>query len=104
MLNRTTITMTNSFRLKRRHRHKGRGNAKFRDFVKNLFKRAREKGIFALLLSLTRDALRAFDWRQSGRNWRDTRRIIQDFNRSITLIADIDALIPSIVDRVKEIF
>src|SRR5262249_10587562 len=36
--------------------------------------------------------------------WRDTRRIIQDFNRSITLIADIDALIPSIVDRIKEIF
>ena len=51
-----------------------------------------------------RDALKSFNRRQSSRNWRDTRRIIQDFNRSITLIADIDALIPSIVDRIKEIF
>src|SRR5215470_10990702 len=104
MLNRSTVTMTNPFRLKSRHRHKGRSNAKFWDLVKNLFKRTQEKGIFALLLSLIRDALRAFNWRRSGRNLRNTRRIIQDFNRSITLIADIDALIPSIVDRVKEIF
>jgi len=57
-----------------------------------------------LLLSLIRGALKPFKWPRSGRNWRDTRQIIQDFNRSITLIADIDALIPSIVDRIKEIF
>ncbi len=57
-----------------------------------------------LLLSLIQGALKPFKWRQSNRNWRDTRRIIQDFNRSITLIADINALIPSIVDRIKEIF
>ena len=57
-----------------------------------------------MLLSSTRYALKPFDLRRSGRNWRDTRKIIQDFNRSITLIADIDALIPSIVERIKEIF
>jgi signal transduction histidine kinase len=57
-----------------------------------------------LLLSRIRSVLKSFNWRQSNRNWRDTRRIIQDFNRSITLISDIDALIPSIVDRIKEIF
>jgi two-component system, NtrC family, sensor kinase len=57
-----------------------------------------------LLRSLIRGALKPFNWRQSNRKWRDTRQIIQDFNRSITLIADIDALIPSIVDRIKEIF
>jgi signal transduction histidine kinase len=61
-------------------------------------------GIFASLLFLIRGALKSFNRRQSVRNWRDTRQIIQDFNRSITLIADIDALVPSIVDRVKEIF
>src|SRR5262245_4596987 len=57
-------------------------------FANNLFKRV----------------LRPFKWLQSGRDWRNTRQIIQDFNRSITLIADIDALIPSIVDRIKEMF
>jgi signal transduction histidine kinase len=53
---------------------------------------------------LAHGALKPFKRRQSVRNWRDTRQIIQDFNRSITLIADIDALIPSIVDRIKEMF
>jgi len=56
------------------------------------------------LLSLIPGALKPFNWGKANRNWRDTRRIIQDFNRSITLISDIDALIPSIVDRIKEIF
>jgi signal transduction histidine kinase len=40
----------------------------------------------------------------SRRNWRKTRQIIQDFHRSITLIADTDALITSIVARIKELF
>jgi signal transduction histidine kinase len=53
---------------------------------------------------LSQGARKPFNRRRSGRNSRDTRRIIQDFNRSITLIADIDALIPSIVDRINEIF
>jgi len=57
-----------------------------------------------LPLFLSQGALKPFNRQQSGRNLRDTRRIIHDFNRSITLIADIDALIPSIVDRIKEIF
>jgi two-component system, NtrC family, sensor kinase len=57
-----------------------------------------------LPLSLSQGALKPFNRQQSGRNLRDTRRIIHEFNRSITLIADIDALIPSIVDRIKEIF
>ncbi|HEU0178583.1 MAG TPA: ATP-binding protein [Blastocatellia bacterium] len=56
------------------------------------------------MLSLTRGALKPFNWRPQGRDRRDIRQIIQDFNRSITLIADIDALIPSIVDRIKEMF
>src|SRR5262249_11830701 len=38
------------------------------------------------------------------RKLRNARQTIQDFNRSITLIADIDALIASIVDRIKELF
>jgi signal transduction histidine kinase len=56
------------------------------------------------LHSLTQGARKLFNLQRSDRDWRDTRRIIQDFNRSITLISDIDALIPSIVDRIKEIF
>jgi signal transduction histidine kinase len=98
------MTMTNPLRPGGSHRDKGRSGAYFWDSAKDLFKRIREEGIFALLLSSTRYALRPFDFRRSGRNWRDTRKIIQDFNRSITLIADIDALIPSIVERIKEIF
>jgi signal transduction histidine kinase len=35
---------------------------------------------------------------------RETDQIIQDFNRSITLIADTDALITSIVARINELF
>jgi signal transduction histidine kinase len=58
----------------------------------------------ALPLSLIRAALKPFNRRQSVHDWRDTRQVIKDFNRSITLIADIDALIPSIVARIKEIF
>jgi two-component system, NtrC family, sensor kinase len=96
--------MTNPFRLRSRHQDKGRNAATPRDSAKNLFKRAHEEGIFALLLSMIRDALKSFNRRRSGRDWRDTRQIIQDFNRSITLIADIEALIPSIVDRIKEMF
>jgi len=57
-----------------------------------------------LLLSSIRGALKPFNRRHSRRDWRETRRMIQDFNRFITLIADIDALVPSIVDRIKEIF
>lgn len=64
----------------------------------------REKGALRSRLSLIRRALRLFYRRPSGRDWRKTRQIIHDFNRSISLIADIDALIPSIVDRVKEMF
>ena len=56
------------------------------------------------MISLIRGALEPFKRRPQGRDWRDTHRIIRDFNRSITLIADIDALIPSIVDRIKELF
>ncbi len=63
-----------------------------------------EKGIFASMLSLIGGALEPFKRRPQGRDWRDTRRVIKDFNRSITLIADIDALIPSIVNRIKEMF
>src|SRR4030095_2475961 len=98
------MTMTNHLRPGGRRREKGRSGDYFWDSAKDLFKRIREEGIFALLLSSTRYALKPFDFRRSGRNWRDTRKIIQDFNRSITLIADIDALIPSIVERIKEIF
>lgn len=98
------MAMTNPFRFRSRHRDKGRRGANFRESAKDLFKRTHEKGLFALLLSLVRDALKPFNWRQSSRNWRDARQIIQDFNRSITLIADIDALIPSIIDRIKEMF
>jgi GAF domain-containing protein len=57
-----------------------------------------------LLVSLIYDALKLLRWRPSSRDWRNTRQIIQDFNRSITLIADIDALITSIVDRIREMF
>lgn len=74
------------------------------DSAKNRFKRVHKNGIFASLLSLIGGARKPFSRRPQGRDWRDTRRIIQDFNRSITLIADIDALIPSIVDRIKEMF
>jgi signal transduction histidine kinase len=82
-------------------RDRGRGGANFWGSVKKIFKRAREEGALASLRSLTRGALHQ---RLSSRDWRDTRQIIQDFNRSITLIADIDALITSIVDRIKELF
>jgi len=74
------------------------------DSAKSRFKRMHEKGIFASMISLIRGALEPFKRRPQGRDWRDTHRIIRDFNRSITLIADIDALIPSIVDRIKELF
>jgi two-component system, NtrC family, sensor kinase len=40
----------------------------------------------------------------SSRPRRNSRQIIQDFNRSITLIADIDSLTSSIIDRIKELF
>jgi two-component system, NtrC family, sensor kinase len=70
----------------------------------NFFKRITENCIFASLGPLTRGALKSFRQRSSNRNWRNNRQIIQDFNRSITLIADIDALITSIVDRIKEMF
>ncbi|HKQ75314.1 MAG TPA: ATP-binding protein [Blastocatellia bacterium] len=96
--------MTNPFRNRRRRSGRGGSRADFRDSAKNLFKRIREEPIISLLHSLTQGALKPFNQRQSGRNWRDTRQIIQDFNRSITLIADIEALIPSIVDRIKEMF
>jgi two-component system, NtrC family, sensor kinase len=72
--------------------------------AKNLFNRIQGKGALAPPPSLVRRALRLFKWLRPGRDWRNTRQIIQDFNRSITLIADIDALIPSIVDRIKEMF
>jgi GAF domain-containing protein len=74
------------------------------DSAKSRFKRMHEKGILASMISLIGGALEPFKRRPQGRDWRDTRRIIRDFNRSITLIADIDALIPSIVDRIKELF
>jgi two-component system, NtrC family, sensor kinase len=96
--------MTNPFRPRRRHRDKGRSGANFWDSTKNLFKRTSWEGIFASLLSLIRGAPKSFNQWQSVRNWSDIRKIIQDFNRSITLISDIDALIPSIVTRIKEIF
>jgi signal transduction histidine kinase len=70
----------------------------------NFFKCITGKRILASLVLLTRGALKSFRQRSSNRNWRNTRQIIQDFNRSITLIADIDALITSIVDRIKEMF
>src|SRR5262245_12218285 len=96
--------MTNPLRPRSRHTDKRKSGANFWDSTKNLFKRTHGESIFASLLSLIRGALKSFNQRQSFRNWRDTRQIIQDFNRSITLIADIDALIPSIIDRIKEIF
>jgi two-component system, NtrC family, sensor kinase len=40
----------------------------------------------------------------AGRNLSETDQIIQDFNRSIALIADTDALITSIVARINELF
>jgi signal transduction histidine kinase len=98
------MSMINPFRHRSRHSGRGRSRANFWDSAKNLFKRIREEGVFALPLFLSQGALKPFNRQQSGRNLRDTRRIIHDFNRSITLIADIDALIPSIVDRIKEIF
>jgi signal transduction histidine kinase len=98
------MAMTNPFRSRSRHRGKGRSGANFCDSGKNLFKRIHDEGIFALLLSLVQGALKPFNWRRTSDTWRDNRQIIQDFNRSITLIADIDALMPSIVDRIKEIF
>src|SRR5262245_48278492 len=98
------MSINNPFRPRSRHSGRGRSRTNFWDSAKNLLKRMREEGIFALLLSLSQGAPKPFNRQQSGRKWRDTRRIIQDFNRSITLIADIDALIPSIVDRIKEIF
>src|SRR5262245_28032441 len=100
------MSMTNPFRPRSRHSGRGRSRDNFLDSAKNLFKRIREEGIgiFASLLSLNRGALKPLNRRRSDRNLRNTRRIIHDFNRSITLIADIDALIPSIVDRIKEIF
>jgi signal transduction histidine kinase len=98
------MAMTNSPRATSRRPDKGRNGGNFIDSNKNLFKRLREEGIFTLILSLARGALKSFNRRQTIRNWRDTRQIIQDFNRSIALIVDINALIPSIVDRIKEIF
>ena len=96
--------MPNPLRHRNRHRDRGRNGVNFWDSAKRLFKHISGEGILALLLSLIRAALKPFNRRQSAHDWRDTRQIIRDFNRSITLIADIDALIPSIVARIKEIF
>jgi signal transduction histidine kinase len=83
---------------------KWKRRANFWDQAKSFFNRKNGGGVVTLLLSLTHSALISFHQRQSSRNWRNTRQLIQDFNRSITLIADIDALITSIVDRIKEMF
>src|SRR6266545_2773238 len=104
MLKGSIMAIINSFRPRSRHHDKGRSRAKFWDSAKNFFNRTAEEGVLASLPSLTQGALKSFKRRPSGRDWRNTRQIIQDFNRSITLIADIDALIPSIVDRIKEMF
>src|SRR5262249_20091055 len=72
--------------------------------LKNLSKRIQREGIVATLLSLKQGILKPSHRWPSKRNWRHTHQIIQDFNRSITLIADIDALITSIIDRIKELF
>src|SRR5262245_61038087 len=98
------MAMPNPYRHMRSHRERGRSRVNLWNSAKKLFKSIQKDGIRAALLYLTQNALKPFKRRQSGRNWRDTRQIIQDFNRSITLIADIDALIPSIVDRIKEMF
>jgi two-component system, NtrC family, sensor kinase len=98
------MSMTSPFRFRSRRRDKARVRGNYCDFAKNLFKRIHKESTMGLLLSLANMARKLFNQRQSGRKWRDTRKIIQDFNRSITLIADIDALIPSIVDRIKEMF
>jgi two-component system, NtrC family, sensor kinase len=87
-----------------RNHDRRRGRAGFWNFVKILFKRVRDEGVSALLASPTRGAPKLSRWRPASRNQRDTRRIFQDFNRSIALIDDTDALITSIVDRIKELF
>jgi hypothetical protein len=90
--------------LRSRHRERRRNRANFWDSVKNLFKRICEEGILKWLLSLTKKASDSFYHLLARRKSRNTRQTIQDFNRSITLIADIDALIASIVARIKELF
>ena len=104
--NAETILMaqTNPFRPEDRHDDPKRRRANFWNSSRNFFKHIRQEGVLTVLFSLTWESLRPFHQRTSTRNWRNTRQIIQDFNRSITLIADIDALITSIVDRIKELF
>jgi signal transduction histidine kinase len=94
----------NSSSPRRRQHERKRNRDNFWDSAKNLFKRIYEEGILKWLLSLTLSASDLFYHLLARRNSRNTRQIIQDFNRSITLIADIDALIASIVARIKELF
>jgi two-component system, NtrC family, sensor kinase len=88
----------------KRHRDRGRSHAGVLFSVQNSFKRLCDEGISSFLSALAR-VTRRFDHRWStGRNLRETDQIIQDFNRSIALIADTDALITSIVARINELF
>jgi signal transduction histidine kinase len=43
-------------------------------------------------------------WNQSSNRWREDRRAILEFNRSLSLIVDADALMASIAARIKELF
>jgi signal transduction histidine kinase len=98
------MTLTNTSRLKRRHRDRWKSRASLWDSAKGFFRRAQEVGALSEALSLMKGVLKSFSWQTPVRGRRNTRQIIQDFNRSITLIVDIDALITSIIDRIKEMF
>ncbi|HWC77781.1 MAG TPA: ATP-binding protein [Blastocatellia bacterium] len=47
---------------------------------------------------------RKSEQKPARRRWRDDRKAVLEFNRSITLIADPDALMASIAARIKELF
>jgi two-component system, NtrC family, sensor kinase len=88
----------------KRHRDRVRSHTGVWDSVQNLFKLLRDEGVSSLLFSLARVTRRLAHRWSAGRSLSETDQIIQDFNRSIALIADTDALITSIVARINELF
>jgi signal transduction histidine kinase len=86
------------------HRDRGRSHTGVWDSVQKLCKRLHHEGVFSLLSSLAHVIWKLAPRWSAGRNLRETDRIIHDFNRSIALIADTEALITSIVARINELF
>lgn len=85
-------------------RDRGRRYIRVWHYIQDLFKCIGNEGISSFLSFLTQATWKSAHRRSAGHNLRETDQIIQDFNRSITLIADTDALITSIVSRFNELF